>query len=260
MVLYYMMYAALVGSVAYMGQMLSPKMLVYKLRIGGLPGIARSPRGGYNLALSAGVELMNDNLLDLDIHAISFDFYAPPGKSKDDFIYLGTVQNPPNEHSTIPTSTTASVKNSITSLSRSNDDKALQLIDQQHTPPPPQQPFWSVSSQSQFRTRSRMHLTTLRLRSVLRSLGRFFGQLLRHGGSIHNMPTSGVAHVSVRHSNYTAAFMTLSVRCENRLDVRWYGAVEITGQSCAMQSMVPGWSDLESLALRMREQQQVGVS
>ena len=231
MVLYYMLYAALAGSAAYVGQMLSPRMLVYKLRIGGLPRLSRSHKGGYKLALSAGVELTNDNLVDLDVHAIAFDFYSPYGRGGSALRHLGTVQNAPSSSKAVST-----IADSTSLSSR---------------------PFWSVSGQSLFRTKSLVNLS-LKVGPFIKSLWRLTRQMLRHG--FIEMPTTGVAHVkAASSSNYTAMPITLSIVCDNRVDLSWTG-LAITGKSCEMKNIYPGWNDLDQMASTMRQLQLSGAS
>jgi hypothetical protein len=229
MVYFYMLFAALAGSAVYIGHKLSPKMLVYRLRIRPFPSIVRSKRPGqlFQLAVSAHVELYNENLIHLDIHALSFDFYVR--NQQDQLRHLGSVFD------TFPSAANKNVTSMSPSiLSTSSSTTAL----------------WSLSAQTHFTTRTKLAVA-LRPWRALQSTWGLMRQLLRDGHL--QMTTTGVAHIGAAAAqNCTALPFTITITCDNRVDLRLNGLVDILGKDCAMKQMTHGWLDLSETAALLR--------
>jgi hypothetical protein len=251
MVYIYMMFAALAGSAVYIGQKLSPKMLIYRLQIRPFPpSIVRSSRTRkFHLAVSANVELYNENLIHLDVHALSFDFYVR--NHQDRLRHLGsvfdtfpsgyataaaTVADQHLPHRPYNNSTTTTTSSSSSSSSSSSTTTALVS--------------WSLPALSHFTTRTKLAVA-LRPWRALQSTWRLVRQLIRYGHL--ELKTTGVAHVrAAAAQNYTSVPLTITISCDNRVDLKLNGVVDVLGRDCAMQQMAPGWLDLAETAAQLR--------
>jgi hypothetical protein len=226
MVLLYVLFAALAGSAVYLGQKLSPKMLVYRLRVRPLPTLAKSKTGTFQLAVSSHVELYNENLLHIDIHAIIFDFYTR--NQQDQMRHLGSV---------FDTFQLANDRPDTVHHHNHNGSTIDTLA------------MWPLPAQSHFSTRTKL-VVSLRPWRALSSTWRLMKQLLRHG--YLEMPTTGVAHIRVAAAqNYSALSFTISISCENRVHLGIRG-LDILGRDCAMKQVAPGWLDLLQSAEELR--------
>lgn len=218
MVLYYFLFAALAGSAVYLSKQLSPKMLIYRLRVRPIPTIVKTKSGRFKVALEAKVNLFNENLLHLDVHAISFDIYMPNHNQKEHLRHLASVHDTDYVHL----------------VSEENRNSTA---------------LWSVPAQSHFNTTTKMGLS-IRPWATVRSTWRLFQQLI---GSGHlELPTTGVAHIrATAAQNYSALPFTITIACDNRVNLR-LGGVEILGRDCVMKQMTPGWLDLLETAEQLR--------
>jgi hypothetical protein len=246
MVYIYMMFAAMAGSAVYIGQKLSPKMLIYRLQIRPFPpSIVRSSRTRkLHLAVSANVELYNENLIHLDVHALSFDFYVR--NHQDQLRHLGSVfdtfpggsataadQQLPHRPYDNSTTTTSS-----SSSSSSSSSTTTALVS------------WSLPALSHFTTRTKLAVA-LRPWRTIQSTWRLVRQLIRYGHL--ELKTTGVAHVrAAAAQNYTSVPLTITISCDNRVDLKLNGVVDVLGRDCAMQQMAPGWLDLTETAAQLR--------
>lgn len=216
MVLYYFLFAALAGSAVYLGKQLSPKMLIYRMRIHPLPTIVKTKSGRFQVALAADVDLYNENLLHLDVHAINFDVYMT--NHQHQLRHLASVHDTDYVHL----------------VSEGNRNSTA---------------LWSVPAQSHFKTTTKMGLV-VRPWATFQSTWRLMLQMIAMGHL--ELPTTGAAHIrATAAQNYSALPFTITLSCDNRVNMR-LGGVEILGRDCVMNQMTPGWLDLLETAEQLR--------
>lgn len=115
----------------------------------------------------------------------------------------------------------------------------------------PQQAVWSVAAQSRVQKTTGLYMR-LRSWNVLQSLADILLQYWNLGHIV--VPTTGVAHIKAAPHNATfKSPLTLSMTCDNRLDVSLWSGIAITGVACDIQGMEAGWSNLQDSTLRIRE-------
>jgi hypothetical protein len=241
------------GSTLVLQQFVKPRLPIYRLQVQNLP-VLQWIRGALHAKLRTDVQLHNDNYVQIDVHALSFDaFYSD---WSGDLTHIGSVQD---KHQifqlalpTTTTTTTSSAPSSATAVApQTNKKKKSSIL-------PSKLPLWKIQPRANFTITDDLYLAPS-IQQMIRTLPSMLVGLWRGGGFSLVVPTTGVAPIKASSS----APFTVSIVCDNLVDT-W--SMEILGFECALKQLHPGWLDLEQAveslrghALTLRSEESGGV-
>jgi len=218
------------GSALLMQKYAVPRLPVYKLQLLPLqtmPVFDFTENFGltnFKSKLVTNVEFFNENYMNIDVHALTFDLFGPNWRGE--LKHIGQIQDR-NQH-----------------IGQIQEKKLRKL--QQRTGKKQQNvkissdPMWQIAPRADFSTTDELYVTPY-LRAMLTIMARLLYGLWQGSGSLV-MPTTGVIHIKARLGNAPGTPFTVSIVCDNVVDA-W--TLLITGAECTMQQLTPGWKKME---------------
>jgi hypothetical protein len=241
------------GSTLVLQQFVKPRLPIYKLRVLDFPAL-QWIRGCLHTRLRTDVSLHNDNYVQIDVHALSFDVFYSDWSG--DLTHIGSIQDKHQigqlqlAHQQLPatTSTTRTTTPSfamavaapetIRKQKKSKEKKKSSRV------LPSKEPLWQIQPRANFSITDDLYLAPS-IRQMLCTLPSLIRGLWRGGGTSLIVPTTGVAHIKASSS----APFTVSIVCDNLVDT-W--SMQILGFDCALRQLHPGWLDLEQAVESLR--------
>jgi hypothetical protein len=230
------------GSTLVLQQFVKPRLPIYKLQVLDFPAI-QWIRGELKTRLRTNVSLHNENYVQIDVHALSFDaFYSD---WSGDLTHIGSIQDK-NQIGQLQLALPSKTKTPSFAMAvaapetiRNKSSKRKSRVK------PSKEPLWQIQPRANFSITDDLYLAPelqqmiFTLPSLLRGLG-------RGGGTSLIVPTTGVAHIKASSS----APFTVSIVCDNLVDT-W--SMQILGFDCALKQLHPGWLDLEKAVESLRD-------
>lgn len=179
--------------------------------------------------LQTQVKLKNENLINVDIHAINFDFYYEG--LEGNLNHLGTVRD-------VETAKPAFVTPNPASPSTETGADGEKEEKRRRRPA-----LWRIKSRSEFMANDEIYLHA-NLGALLRSTGHLVSHWIRGKGRLV-IPTVGVAHIRA------STPWTITMVCDNMVDT-W--SLHVEGLECSLLGLKTGWTDLETAAAKLRHE------
>jgi hypothetical protein len=222
------------GSTLVVQKFVKPRLPIYRLQVQNLPSL-KWIRGELKTLLRTDVSLHNDNYVQIDVHALSFDVFYSDWSG--DLTHIGSVQDK-NQIAelqlALPTTTSATA----TAVAHKTKKKKKSRVS------PSKVPLWKIQPRANFSITDDLYLAPS-LQQMIRTLPSMMIGLWRGGGTSLVVPTTGVAHIKASSS----APFTVSIVCDNLVDT-W--SMQILGFECALKQLHPGWLDLEQAVESLR--------
>jgi hypothetical protein len=232
------------GSALVVNHFGSPRLPVYRLQVLDFPAL-KWIRGELKTLLRTDVSLHNDNYVQIDVHALSFDVFYSDWSG--DLTHIGSVQD---KHQIAelqlapPTTTTrTSSLSSATAVALPQTNKKSNKKKKSRVRPS-KLPLWRIQPRANFSITDDLYLAPS-LQQMMRTLPSMIVGLWRGGGFQMVVPTTGVAHIKASSS----APFTVSIVCDNMVDT-WN--MQILGFECALKQLYPGWLDLDQAVESLR--------
>jgi hypothetical protein len=272
----------------------SPRLPIYRLQVLSLPALQwMRGSGEVKTLLKMDVSLHNDNYVQIDVHALSFDvFYSD--WSGNVLTHIGSVQDKnqiaelqllaPVPTTTKTSSATAAVA-ALPQRNKSNQSKKQESRDrkQQRRRTVSKQPLWRIQPRANFSITDDLYLApppspwlyqivfntlpSMMLGLCWRGSG---GGVSGGGGGFFSMivPTSGVAHIKASSSSssaVTATSATAGVAAAAVVPGIPFTVsivcdnlvdiwnMQILGYECVLKQLHPGWLDLDEAVESLRE-------
>lgn len=210
--------AALVASSATMFKLFYPKLPVYDIQVDGLPMLTGLET---KVKVGAKVSLTNENLMDIDIHAVTFDLFYPNNNGSS-LVHLGRVRDK-YQHLKIT----------------NTDFEAMYNVTKSGPP------FWSLPAKSKFETSETMYLYLSAISSLTESMSSLGSNLYENSQHL-TIPSSGV--MQVRASKKSK--VTISILCDNALDA-W--TQRLQGLDCILNSVNLGWVNIDTVSDKVKK-------
>lgn len=199
------------------------------------------PESGFRAQLGARVSLKNDNHIEIDIHALSFDLYYP-----DLWVniqLLGNVQDTrlreihsfqSQQEMLQEASSRDSIEKVATATTALVEDAALASA---------ASPLWKLGARQQFETYDHVFMAPMGGLSVM---GNFAWDMVQSYGIVQ-VQSTGAVHLKASGQ----IPMTLNILCDNELNV-W--TLEMKGVHCELDKLDLGWKDIPTAmdSLRVR--------
>lgn len=233
------------GSTLVVQTFVKPRLPVYRLQVLDFPAL-KWIRGELKTLLRTDVSLRNDNYVQIDVHALSFDVFYSDWSG--DLMHIGSVQdkNQIAELQLLAPKTSSSLSSSATAVARpeTNKNKNKKKGKQKSRITPSKLPLWKIQPRANFSITDDLYLAPL-VQQMMFTLPSMIIGLWRGGGTKMVVPTTGVAHIKAGQS----APFTVSIVCDNMVDT-WN--MQILGFECALKQLYPGWLDLEQAVASLR--------
>jgi hypothetical protein len=221
-------------------QFVKPRLPIYKLQVMQFPTL-QWIQGEILTRLTTDVQLHNDNYVQIDVHALSFDVFYSDYWSGE-LAHIGFVQDKNQvlmNANYVPTTTATKSTATATVPRKIKTTKRKKNL-------PSAVPLWQIQPRSNFSITDDLYLAPS-LISMIRVLPNMILGLWNGGcgGTCLVVPTTGVAHIKAS----SQAPFTVSIVCDNMVDT-WN--MQILGFECALQQLHPGWLDLEESVAALR--------
>lgn len=190
---------------------------------------------GFRAKLGAKVQLKNDNHIDIDIHALSFDLYYPD--LSGNIQLLGNVQDTRlreihllQQHEIFD----ASKRKAAETMAALVDDAAFASAET---------PLWHLGARKHFETYDSVLMAPIGGLSVM---GNLAWDMIQNWGVVQ-VQSTGAVHLKASGQMP----LTLNILCDNLLDA-W--TLEMRGMHCELDRLDIGWKDIPSAmdALRVK--------
>jgi hypothetical protein len=223
------------GSTLVLQQFVKPRLPIYRLQVQNFP-VLKWIRGELKTKLRTVVQLHNDNYVQIDVHALSFDVFYSDWSGA--LTHIGSVQDK-NQivQLALPPTTTLSSPSATAIATKTNKKKKSCIL-------PSKVPLWKIGPRANFSITDDLYLAPS-IQQMIRTLPSLLVGLWRGGGASLVVPTTGVAHIKASSS----APFTVSIVCDNLVDT-W--SMQILGFECALKQLHPGWLDLEQAVESLR--------
>jgi hypothetical protein len=232
------------GSTLVVNQLVKPRLPIYRLQVLDFPAL-KWIRGELKTLLRTDVSLHNDNYVQIDVHALSFDVFYSDWSG--DLTHIGSVQDKHQiaemQLASATTTTKTSSLSSAKAVARPDTNKSKKKNKKSRISPS-KLPLWKIHPRANFSITDELYLAPS-LQQMMRTLPSMIIGLWRGGGTQLVVPTTGVAHIKASSS----APFTVSIVCDNMVDT-WN--MQILGFECALKQLHPGWLDLEQAVETLR--------
>jgi hypothetical protein len=171
---------ALAASSLVVQYVVKPRLPVYTIAVRGLP-LPQWIQGQLQTRLTTQISLHNDNFVQIDVYALSFDLFYMDWDGQ--LAHIGNVRD----------------QNQV--VMRSNATKTLS------------EPVWRILPRHDFSITDYLY-STVHPWPIVKTLSRLLWSVWQGSGSLL-LPTTGVAHIKAS----KAAPVTVTIVCDNRVDV-----------------------------------------
>lgn len=178
-------------------------------------------------AVPAAVSFFNDNYLNLDVHALSFDLFYMDWEGNLERI--GELRD----------------RQQIQRQRSSNNNGASTVTTKKNHTNDSNLPLWRIPGRSEFAIKDTLYIGSLWSCAVgMLTNSRFYWSLYKGGGHVA-MPTTGVAHLRANGQ----AKLTVAFVCDNVMNT-W--TLTVQGVDCFLRELSPGWTNLTAATQQLR--------
>ena len=193
-------------------QIAKPRLPVYTLQVVKFPSI-KYVHNKLLTQLTTDVSLHNDNFMQINVHALTFDLFTADWEGN--LHHIGLIQD---------------------SQSAAFDLDKIKNV--------PLDSVWEIAARADFTTTDQLFIDITSPSNLLTTSSRLLYSLWYGSGSLL-LPTTGVAYIK---ANAKTPF-TVSIICDNVVNV-W--RMSVVGIECALHSLNPGWNNMSKAVHRVR--------